>query len=119
MSELSPKCGPQRTLECLLAANIDGGMRQSVTYLQRLMMKIGKYHQLARPSFSGNRPRRCHYYFRRFSSGLEGRIFSSATGNAASHFKKPFQSFCRLAPAVSVFERLGPSTFLPRILWAR
>jgi hypothetical protein len=29
-----------------LAANIDGGMRQSVTYLQRLMMKIGKHHEL-------------------------------------------------------------------------
>ena len=32
MSELSPKSGPQRTLECLF---IDGGIRQSVTYLQR------------------------------------------------------------------------------------
>ena len=42
MSELSPKSGPQRTLECLF---IDGGIRQSVTYLQQLMMKICKYHE--------------------------------------------------------------------------
>jgi hypothetical protein len=30
-----------------------GGIRQSGTYLQRLMMKICKYHKLGRPSFSG------------------------------------------------------------------
>ena len=70
------------------------------------------------PLIFGNRLG-CRHYFHRFPPRLEVRIFSSATGNSASLFKKPFQSFCRLAPAVSVFERLGPSTFLPRILWAR
>jgi hypothetical protein len=80
----------------------------------RLMMKIYKHHQLARRSFSGDRPPNCHHP-RCFPLGVENGGFSGSTGNFTIGLEKPFQSLARLMPAVSVFQRLGPPTLLPRI----
>ena len=67
-------------------------------------------------SFSGDRPANCDH-FRCFTLRVENGGFSGSTGNSTVGLEKPFQSLCRLVPAERVFQRLGPPTLLPRILW--
>jgi hypothetical protein len=84
---------------------------QSVNHLNRLMMKICKYHQLPGPHF----PEPAQLSSLRFSPPFEVRVFPGATSNSTVCFKEPLKSFRWLAPTVRVFQGLDPFALCPII----